>query len=132
MAQAKEIMATGRRKCAIAVVKLVKGKGRIFINGKTLPNYIGNRPAIEMMMFKPLVLTDNQEKYDVRVKAVGGGIVAQAGAIKHGISRALVKLNEEYRNVLRTEGLLTRDPRIKERKKYGRKKARKKFQFSKR
>ena len=132
MAQAKEIMATGRRKCAIAVVKLVKGKGRIFINGKTLPNYIGNRPAIEMMMFKPLVLTDNQEKYDVRVKAVGGGIVAQAGAIKHGISRALVKLNEEYRNVLRTEGLLTRDPRIKERKKYGRKKARKKFQNSKR
>lgn len=132
MAQAKEIMATGRRKCAIAVVKLVKGKGRIFINGKTLPNYIGNRPAIEMMMFKPLVLTDNQEKYDVRVKAVGGGIVAQAGAIKHGISRALVKLNEEYRNVLLTEGLLTRDPRIKERKKYGRKKDRKKFQFSKR
>jgi len=132
MAQAKEIMATGRRKCAIAVVKLVKGKGRIFINGKTLSNYIGNRPAVEMMMFKPLVLTDNQEKYDIKVKAVGGGIVAQAGAIKHGISRALVKLNEEYRNVLRSEGLLTRDPRIKERKKYGRKKARKKFQFSKR
>jgi len=132
MAQAKEIMATGRRKCAIAVVKLVKGKGRIFINGKTLPNYIGNRPAIEMMMFKPLVLTDNQEKYDIKVKAVGGGIVAQAGAIRHGISRALLKLNEEYRNVLRSEGLLTRDPRIKERKKYGRKRARKKFQFSKR
>ncbi len=132
MAQAKEIMATGRRKCAIAVVKLVKGKGRIIINGKTLPNYIGNRPAIELMMFRPLVLTDNQEKFDVRVKAVGGGIVSQAGAIKHGISRALVKLNEEYRNVLRTEGHLTRDPRIKERKKYGRKKARKKFQFSKR
>ena len=132
MAQAKEIMATGRRKCAIAVVKLVKGKGRIFINGKTLPNYIGNRPAIEMMMFKPLVLTDNQEKFDVRVKAVGGGIVSQAGAIRHGISRALLKLNEENRNILRSEGLLTRDPRIKERKKYGRKKARKKFQFSKR
>ena len=132
MAQAKEIMATGRRKCAIAVVKLVKGKGRIFINGKTLSNYIGNRPAVEMMMFKPLVLTDNQEKYDIKVKAVGGGIVAQAGAIKHGISRALVKLNEEYRNVLRSEGLLTRDPRIKERKKYGRKRARKRFQFSKR
>lgn len=130
--QAKEIMATGRRKCAIAVVKLVKGKGRIFINGKTLPNYIGNRPAIELMMFRPLVLTDNQEKYDVRVKAVGGGIVSQAGAIKHGISRALLQVNEEYRNVLRSEGLLTRDPRIKERKKYGRKKARKKFQFSKR
>ena len=131
-AQAKEIMATGRRKCAIAVVKLVKGKGRIIVNGKTLKNYIGNRPAVELLMFRPLVLTDNQEKYDIKVKAVGGGIVSQAGAIKHGISRALVKINEEYRNVLRSEGLLTRDPRVKERKKYGRKKARKKFQFSKR
>lgn len=132
MAQANEIMATGRRKCAIAVVRLVKGKGRIFINGKNLQGYIGNRPAIELLMFRPLVLTDNQEKYDVKVKAVGGGIVAQAGAIRHGISRALVKINEEYRNVLRSEGLLTRDPRIKERKKYGRKRARKRFQFSKR
>lgn len=130
--QSKEIMATGRRKCSIAVVKLVKGKGRIFINGKTLPAYLGNRPAVELLMFRPLVLTDNQEKYDIRVKAVGGGIVSQAGAIKHGISRALVKINEEYRSVLRAEGLLTRDPRVKERKKYGRKKARKKFQFSKR
>ena len=128
----KEIMATGRRKCSIAVVKLVKGKGRIFINGKTLAAYLGNRPAVELLMFRPLVLTDNQEKYDIRVKAVGGGIVAQAGAIKHGISRALVKINEEYKNVLRSEGLLTRDPRVKERKKYGRKKARKRFQFSKR
>ena len=130
--QAKETMATGRRKCAIAVVKLVKGKGRIFINGKNLASYIGNRPAIELLMFRPLVLTDNQEKYDIKVKAVGGGIVAQAGAIKHGISRALLKINEEYRNVLRSEGLLTRDPRVKERKKYGRKRARKRFQFSKR
>ncbi len=85
-----------------------------------------------MLVFRPLVLTDNQEKYDVRVKAVSGGIVAQAGAIKHGISRALVKINEEYRKVLRSEGLLTRDPRVKERKKYGRKRARKRFQFSKR
>ena len=113
---AEEIMATGRRKTSIAVVKLVKGKGRIFVNGKTLKEYIGNRPAIEMLVYRPLVLTDNQEKYDVRVKAVGGGIVAQCGAIRHGISRALVKSNEEYRNVLRLEGLLTRDPRVKERK----------------
>lgn len=130
--QAKEIIATGRRKSAIAVVKLVKGKGRIFINGKTLQAYLGNRPAVELLMFRPLVLTDNQEKYDIKVKAVGGGVVSQAGAIKHGISRALLKVNEEYRNVLRSEGLLTRDPRVKERKKYGRKRARKKFQFSKR
>ena len=127
-----DIMATGRRKTSIAVVKLVKGKGRIFVNGKKLSDYIGNRPAIEMLVYRPLVLTDNQEKYDGRVKAVGGGIVAQCGAIRHGISRALVKANEEYKNVLRLEGLLTRDPRVKERKKYGRKRARKRFQFSKR
>lgn len=132
MAQGKETVATGRRKTSIAVVKLVKGKGRIFVNGKTLQAYLGNRPAVELMVFRPLVLTDNQEKYDVKVKAVGGGIVAQAGAIKHGISRALVKINEENKSVLRSEGMLTRDPRVKERKKYGRKKARKRFQFSKR
>lgn len=130
--QEKEIIATGRRKTSIAVVKLVKGKGRIFVNGKTLQAYLGNRPAVELMIFRPLVLTDSQEKFDVKVKAVGGGIVAQAGAIRHAISRALLKLNEEYKNVLRSEGLLTRDPRVKERKKYGRKKARKRFQFSKR
>ena len=132
MANTNEFIATGRRKTSIAVVKLVKGKGRIFVNGKTLQAYLGNRPAVELMVFRPLVLTDNQDKYDVRVKAVGGGIVAQAGAIKHGISRALVKANEEYRSVLRSEGMLTRDPRVKERKKYGRKRARKRFQFSKR
>ena len=128
MAESKEIMATGRRKCAVAVVKLVKGKGRIFV--KTLGAYIGNMPAVEMMIYRPLVLTENQDKYDVRVKAVGGGIVAQSAAIRHGISRALLKVNEEYKNVLRSEGLLTRDAR--ERKKYGRKRARKRFQFSKR
>ena len=128
----KEIMATGRRKTSIAVVKLVKGKGRVFVNGKTLANYIGNRPTLEMMIFKPLALTDTQESYDVRVKAVGGGVSSQAGAIKHAISRALLKVNEEYKSVLKAEGLLTRDARVKERKKYGRKRARKRFQFSKR
>ena len=128
----KEIMATGRRKTSIAVVKLVKGKGRVFVNGKTLANYIGNRPTLEMMIFKPLALTDTQECYDVRVKAVGGGVSSQAGAIKHAISRALLKVNEEYKSVLKSEGMLTRDPRVKERKKYGRKRARKRFQFSKR
>ena len=132
MAQSNEIMATGRRKTSIAIVKLVKGKGRIFVNGKTLAAYIGNRPAVEMMIYRPLVLTDNQDKYDVKVKAVGGGVVSQSGSIRHGIARALVKSNEEYKNVLRSEGLLTRDARVKERKKYGRKRARKRFQFSKR
>ena len=132
MALNEELRATGRRKSSVAVVTLVKGKGRIFVNGKTLKAYIGNRPAVEMMIFRPLVLTENQDKYDVKVKALGGGIVSQSGAIRHGIARALVKANEEYKSVLRSEGLLTRDPRVKERKKYGRKKARKRFQFSKR
>ena len=123
MADLKEIMATGRRKCAIAVVKLVKGKGRIFVNGKKLADYIGNMPSVEMMIYRPLVLTENQDKFDVRVKAVGGGIVAQAAAIRHAISRALLKSNEEYKTVLKAEGLLTRDARVKERKKYGRKRS---------
>lgn len=132
MAEAKTIMATGRRKCAIAVVKLVKGKGRVFINGKTMDAYLGNRPAMKILIFKPLALTENMENFDVRVKAVGGGICSQAGAIRHGISRALLQVNPELRAVLKAEGLLTRDSRVKERKKYGRKKARKRFQFSKR
>ena len=127
-----EVMATGRRKTSVAVVKLVKGTGRIFVNGRKLADYIGNRPAIELLINRPLVLTETKDQYDVRVKTLGGGIVSQAGAIRHGISRALVKINEEYKNVLRIEGLLTRDPRVKERKKYGRKRARKRFQFSKR
>ena len=129
----KEIMATGRRKTSIAVVKLVKGKGRIFVNGKTLGAYIGNMPAVEMMIYRPLVLTENQDKYDVRVKAVGGGIVAQSAAIRHGISRALLEADsEEYRPILKKAGYLTRDPRMKERKKYGLKAARRAPQFSKR
>lgn len=128
----KEIMATGRRKTAIAVVKLVKGQGRVFVNGKPFANYFGNRAALEMMVYRPLALTDNQDKFDVRVKTVGGGVSAQAGAIRHGISRALLKFNEDYKTVLKSEGLLTRDARVKERKKYGRKRARKRFQFSKR
>ena len=132
MADSKEIMATGRRKTAIAVVKLVKGKGRVFVNGKRFSDYFGNRAALEMMVYRPLALTDNQEKFDVRVKTVGGGVSAQAGAIRHGISRALLKMNEDYKTVLKSEGLFTRDARVKERKKYGRKRARKRFQFSKR
>lgn len=127
-----EIVKTGRRKCSIAVAKMVSGKGRIFVNGKTLKGYFGNRPSLEMLIYKPLVLTDNQDKVDIRVKAVGGGVSAQADAIKHAISRALLAMNEEYKPVLKQEGLLTRDSRIKERKKYGRKRARKRFQFSKR
>lgn len=127
-----EVVKTGRRKCSIAVAKVVKGKGRVFINGKTLKGYFGNRPTLEMMIYRPLVLTDNQDKYDVKVKAVGGGVASQAGAIRHAISRAMLEINVESKPILKQEGLLTRDSRIKERKKYGRKKARKRFQFSKR
>lgn len=130
--QDNEIMATGRRKTSIAVVRLVPGKGRVFVNGKTFDGYFGNLPILEMMVYRPLALTDNQEKYDVKVKVVGGGVSSQAGAIAHGISRALLKANEENKALLRSEGLLTRDARVKERKKYGRKRARKRFQFSKR
>lgn len=130
--QDNEIMATGRRKTSIAVVRLVPGKGRVFVNGKTFDGYFGNLPILEMMVYRPLALTDNQEKYDVIVKVVGGGVSSQAGAIAHGISRALLKANEENKALLRSEGLLTRDARVKERKKYGRKRARKRFQFSKR
>lgn len=127
-----EVVKTGRRKCSIAVAKVSSGKGRVFVNGKTLRGYFGNRPSLEMTIFRPLVLTDNQDKLDINVKAIGGGVSAQADAIKHAISRALLEMNEEYKPVLKQEGLLTRDARIKERKKYGRKRARKRFQFSKR
>ncbi len=133
---AKEYCGTGRRKCAIARVKLVPGKGRVFVNGRTLKDYFGNRAALEMMIYQPLVLTKNEASFDVRVKVVGGGVSSQAGAIRHGISRALLQIEteqaSEYKSVLRLEGLLTRDSRVKERKKYGRKRARKRFQFSKR
>ena len=132
MADKDIIMATGRRKTSIAVVKLVKGKGRIFVNGKTLKNYIGNRPAIEMLVYRPLVLTETQDRYDVRVKAVGGGVVAQCGAIRHGIARALVEAEPELRDSVKKAGFLTRDSRMKERKKYGLKAARRAPQFSKR
>ena len=127
-----EIKATGRRKTSIAVVKLVKGSGRIFVNGKKLRDYIGNRPAIEMLVYRPLVLTETQERFDVRVKAVGGGVVSQCGAIRHGISRALLEFDAELRPALKKAGFLTRDPRRKERKKYGLKAARRAPQFSKR
>ncbi|MDD3149412.1 MAG: 30S ribosomal protein S9 [Candidatus Gastranaerophilales bacterium] len=128
----KESQTVGRRKCAIARVKLVPGKGKVIVNGKLLKDYVGNRPALEKMVFQPLVLTENENKFDIKIKVVGGGISSQAGAIRHGISRALLDNNEETKAILRSEGLLTRDSRIKERKKYGRKRARKRFQFSKR
>ena len=131
MAEA-EIRGTGRRKTAVASVKLVPGKGKVIINNRTAKDYFGGRAALEMMIYQPLVLTEKENSFDVRVKVVGGGVSSQAGAIRHGISRALLVVNEENKPILRSEGLLTRDPRVKERKKFGRKRARKRFQFSKR
>jgi len=128
----KDTAGVGRRKTAIARVKLVPGKGRVFINNRTIKDYFGNRSSLEMMVYQPLVLTKNEAAFDVKVKVIGGGVSSQAGAIRHGISRALLIVSDENKPILKTEGLLTRDAREKERKKYGRKRARKRFQFSKR
>ena len=124
-------LGTGRRKKSIARVRLVEGKGNITVNGKTLDEYFGTE-VLKVIVKQPLVATNTLDKYDVICKVVGGGFTGQAGAIRHGISRALLEANEEYRPALKSNGFLTRDPRMKERKKYGLKKARKAPQFSKR
>ena len=124
-------LGTGRRKKSIARVRLVEGKGNITVNGKTLDEYFGTE-VLKVIVKQPLVATNTLDKYDVICKVVGGGFTGQAGAIRHGIARALNEANSEYRPSLKTNGFLTRDPRMKERKKYGLKKARKAPQFSKR
>jgi small subunit ribosomal protein S9 len=123
--------ATGRRKTAIARVWLIPGKGSIRVNDKPVGEYFG-RKVWELYVNTPLEVAEAQEKFDIIARAHGGGYSGQAGAIRHGISRALVSFNEELRVPLKKEGLLTRDPREKERKKYGRKRARKGFQWTKR
>ena len=122
---------TGRRKEAVARVRLVPGKGKITINGKTIEEFFGLE-TLRMIVKQPLVLTNNEAKYDVIVKVEGGGFTGQAGAIRHGISRALLKADAELRGDLKKAGFLTRDARMKERKKYGLKAARRAPQFSKR
>lgn len=122
---------TGRRKNAIARVRLVEGKGNITINGRSMDEYFGIE-TLKVIVKQPLTATNTLEKYDVICKVQGGGFTGQAGAIRHGIARALLEANAEYRPILKTNGYLTRDPRMKERKKYGLKKARKAPQFSKR
>ena len=122
---------TGRRKCAIAQIRVSSGSGNIVVNGKPyqeLFTLVDHRRMIEM----PFTVTDTVGKYNVEIKVTGGGMTGQAGAIKHGIARALVSLNESFKSPLRQHGLLTRDPRIKERKKYGLKRARKAPQYTKR
>lgn len=123
--------AVGRRKTAIARVRITPGEGHVLINEKTPMQYLGRR-ALEMEVMQPLRVTDNLRRFDVTVKVLGGGVSGQAGAIAHGISRALVERDEELRPVLKQAGLLTRDARMKERKKYGLKRARKAPQYTKR
>jgi len=122
---------TGRRKKSVARVRLIPGDGKIVINDRSLDDYFGLN-TLKVIVRQPLVLTDTANKFDVICKVAGGGFTGQAGAIRHGISRALIKADEELRPILKKAGFLTRDPRMKERKKYGLKKARRAPQFSKR
>lgn len=135
MARSKKVIkysGTGRRKTAIARVWLVPGEGQIQINDKPWNEYLGARKALEYTIRQPLEATKLTGQYDIIARANGGGINGQAGAIRHGIANALLEMDADLRPILRKAGLLTRDPRAKERKKYGRKRARKSFQFSKR
>ena len=131
MAKVQQNYGTGRRKSAIARVWVTPGEGKITINGRDVKEYLG-RPVLEILVRSPLVNLQLDGNYDVKAYAKGGGITGQAGAVKLGIARALLEVNEELRPELRAGGFLTRDPRVKERKKYGRKKARRGFQFVKR
>ncbi len=122
---------TGRRKSAVARVILRPGKGIVTVNGRTLVDYITS-PLARLDIYQPLVLTANENTFDISVNVYGGGMIGQSGAIRHGITRALLEVNPEYRKILKPAGLITRDPRVKERKKYGLKGARRAPQFSKR
>lgn len=123
--------ASGRRKEAVARVKISSGKGSQTVNGKTLEQYLG-RDDLIFQVHQPLKLTDMEGKVDIVVRANGGGVSAQAGAIRLGLSKALLKMNSDWRKILKDAGFLTRDPRMVERKKYGQIKARKRYQYSKR
>src|SRR6056300_256652 len=127
----QKIYATGRRKTSIARVWMKPGTGEITINKRTMDEYFG-RPTSKMVVRQPLELTDNIGKFDINVNVCGGGPSGQAGAIKHGITKALLEVDSELRASLKKAGFITRDSRIKERKKYGRRGARRSFQFSKR
>ncbi|MEL6918075.1 MAG: 30S ribosomal protein S9 [Bacteroidota bacterium] len=121
----------GRRKTAVARVYVSEGKGDITVNKRSLNDYF-TTPTLQYKVKQPFTLTDNENSYDVKVNVYGGGITGQAEAVRLALSRAMCEIDAENRSVLKPEGLLTRDPRMVERKKFGQKKARKKFQFSKR
>ena len=123
--------ATGKRKNAVARVWIKSGSGNLLINGKAIKDYF-SRPVLNMLVHQPLELTNKKMNVDTVITVSGGGLSGQAGAIRHGISKALSLLDPNLRSILKSEGLLTRDSRIVERKKYGRRKARRRYQFSKR
>ena len=133
MAESKlqEFLGTGRRKTAVARVRLAIGSGKIVVNGRPFENYFPTE-AQRVTVSQPLALTDTTARYDVQVSVSGGGPFGQAGAVRHGIARALLKVDLNFRPALKADGLLTRDPRMRERKKYGQPGARKRFQYSKR
>jgi small subunit ribosomal protein S9 len=126
-----QYLGTGRRKSSVARVILTNGKGTFVINGRTFEDYIPSA-AVRLDVLQPLTLTESEGKFDIAVNVYGGGLSGQAGAIRHGITRALLEVNPELRLTLKPAGMITRDPRAKERRKYGLKKARKASQFSKR
>ena len=127
----EQFYGTGRRKSSVARVRIVPGTGKITVNGRDIDDFFGLE-TLKVIVRQPLVATDTLGKYDVIAKVTGGGFTGQAGAIRHGVSRALLEADEEFRAILKKEGFLTRDPRMKERKKYGLKGARRAPQFSKR
>ncbi|HZV33627.1 MAG TPA: 30S ribosomal protein S9 [Verrucomicrobiae bacterium] len=131
MADTSEFLGTGRRKTSIARVRLASGSGKIVVNGRPFENYFPTE-TLRMVVSQPLVVTSTAGKFDIRVNVQGGGPNGQAGAVRHGIARALLQADLALRPTLKSEGLLTRDSREKERKKYGQPGARKRFQYSKR
>jgi small subunit ribosomal protein S9 len=131
MAETAEFLGTGRRKTAVAQVRLAPGSGKITINGRAMESYF-LIDSQRIQVTQPFTVTDTANKFDVRVNVRGGGIMGQATAVRHGISRALLRVDINLRPKLKSEGFLTRDPRMRERKKYGQPGARKRFQYSKR
>ncbi len=131
MANEVKYQGLGRRKSSVARVTLTPGTGKVTVNGRPFEDYIPS-PAVRLDVNQPLAITDSEKSFDISVNVQGGGISGQAGAIRHGITRALIEVNDDYRKPLKRAGLVTRDPRAVERKKYGLRKARKAPQFSKR
>jgi len=131
MAEQTTIQATGRRKCASAQIRLTAGTGKYKVNGRAIEDYFLTE-SVRGYIMQPLRLTNSDSSFDITVTVRGGGPMGQAGAVRHGIARALIKDNEELRGILKENGMLTRDARVKERKKTGQPGARKRFQFSKR